>query len=172
MTVIIQATREHLLPVRELFWDYMQWANAGLQREYGISFDIAAMLENDLSEIDKFFPPKGRLLLALDEGAVAGCACLRTHHPQVAELKRMYVRPSSRQKGHGRALVAALIADIQEAGYTTLRLDSARFMHQAHALYRAMGFREIEPYAESEIPPEFRKHWVFMERSLSQPLPA
>ena len=39
-------------------------------------------------------------------------------------------------------------------------------MTSAHALYRSLGFREIAPYAGSEIPPEFQAHRVFMERLL------
>jgi hypothetical protein len=27
----------------------------------------------------------------------------------------------------------------------------------------SVGFREIAPYPESEIPAEFQVHWVFME---------
>jgi hypothetical protein len=38
-------------------------------------------------------------------------------------------------------------------------------MSSAHALYRRHGFVDIEPYPKSEIPDEFKKHWVFMERS-------
>ena len=47
-----------------------------------------------------------------------------------------------------------------------LFLDSARFMHAAHALYRSSGFQEIAPYPESEIPEEFRPNWIFMEKLL------
>jgi len=39
-------------------------------------------------------------------------------------------------------------------------------MKVAHYLYRSAGFQEIEPYPESEIPPEFQRYWVFMERQL------
>jgi hypothetical protein len=39
-------------------------------------------------------------------------------------------------------------------------------MVEAHQLYRANGFREIQAYAGSEIPKEFQKNWVFMEREL------
>jgi hypothetical protein len=28
-----------------------------------------------------------------------------------------------------------------------------------------MGFQEIEPYPESEIPPELQHRWVFLERA-------
>jgi hypothetical protein len=52
-------------------------------------------------------------------------------------------------------------------GYERVRLDSARFMIDAHRLYLTSGFREIEAYDGSEIPKEFQQHWVFMERELS-----
>ena len=41
-----------------------------------------------------------------------------------------------------------------------------RYMVEAHALYRSAGFKEIEEYPESEIPEEYRAHWVFMEMYL------
>ena len=47
------------------------------------------------------------------------------------------------------------------------RLDSARFMAPAHALYRQHGFAEIEPYAQSEVPPAYWPHWVFMQRAFN-----
>ena len=55
---------EHAHPIRELFWEYLQWANKNVEESFGVSFDIAAMLEDDVSTLDKFMPPKGRLLLA------------------------------------------------------------------------------------------------------------
>jgi len=80
--------------------------------------------------------------------------------------KRLYVRPPLRRRGVGRALVSRLLDEARAIGYTSLRLDSAGYMTAAHALYRSLGFREIAPYAGSEIPKQFRAHWVFMERLL------
>jgi hypothetical protein len=37
-------------------------------------------------------------------------------------------------------------------------------MTAAHSLYRSFGFINIEAYPESEIPAEFRKYLLFMER--------
>jgi GNAT superfamily N-acetyltransferase len=84
----------------------------------------------------------------------------------VGAIKRMYVRPEFRGKGIGRVLVEALLAEAQQIGYPTVRLDSVLFMKAAHSLYRSAGFKEIEPYPESEIPTQFRSHWVFMEKHL------
>jgi GNAT superfamily N-acetyltransferase len=166
MLTIRQASTEELPEVRALFWEYLQWANGMLSQSYGVSFDIATMLQQDMAEIGKFMPPKGRLLIASDATDVFGCACARTHDPNIAELKRMYVRPGERRKGVGRSLVEALIADLRGAGCLSLRLDSAGFMHEAHALYHSLAFRRIDAYPESEIPAALHGDWVFMERSL------
>jgi hypothetical protein len=39
-------------------------------------------------------------------------------------------------------------------------------MTDAHRLYRTFGFTEIEPYAGSEIPPDYQSNWVFMQKDL------
>ena len=168
LSVVHVETDDQRRQVRELFGEYLVWANAQLEREFGISFDIGQMLEDDMATLHKFAPPHGRLLLADAQGALAGCACLRTIAPQVGEIKRMYVRPQYRCKGVGRALVAGLIDEARQMGCRTVRLDSARFMQDAQVLYRSFGFSLITPYAESEIPEAFRAHWVFMELPLAQ----
>lgn len=167
MSRIHQAhTPEDRAQVRELFWEYLEWANGRVNEEFGVNFDIESMLEDDMANLDIFFPPDGRLLLAIEESRPAGIACLKRLRKDMGEIKRMYVRPEFRGKGLGRALLETLVAEAKEIGYPAVRLDSARFMKEAHALYRSAGFSEIEPYPESEIPPEFQEHWVFMERQL------
>lgn len=151
--------------VRELFWEYLKWANARVNEEFGVNFDIETMLEEDMAKLDIYFPPDGRLVLAIKETRVAAIACLKWLRDDVAEIKRMYVRPEYRGQGVGRALLETLLEEAERIGYPRVRLDSARFMKEAHALYRSAGFAEIEPYPESEIPPEFQVNWVFMERS-------
>lgn len=69
----------------------------------------------------------------------------------VAEIKRMYVAPSARGLGVGTTILTRLIDDAREFDYGTIRLESAAFMHDAHALYRRFGFVEIEPFAGREF---------------------
>ena len=157
---------DDLNAVRELFWEYLQWANANVNAEFDVNFDIASMLEDDMQTLEKFLPPTGRLMLVTSDGRVVGIGCLKHLRPGIGEIKRMYVRPDVRKAGLGRALLASLMTEAKRAGYTRIRLDSAGFMKAAHALYRSAGFRVIEPYAESEIPREFQRHWIFMEREL------
>jgi GNAT superfamily N-acetyltransferase len=164
--VIIANKPEHSPHIRELFWEYLQWANAKVNENFSVNFDIAVMLEADMKDLDKFMPPKGRLLLAYSDDAPSGIACLKQLTPDVGEIKRMYVRPTRRGTGIGRALVQRLLSEANAIGYERVRLDSARFMIEAHQLYRSMGFREIEAYAGSEIPEAFHQHWIFMELKL------
>jgi hypothetical protein len=80
MTIqVIMADRgQHASQIRELFWEYLQWANSRLQEEYEISFDIASILEGDMKDLGKFMPPQGCLLLAYAGKDLAGIGSL---HP-------------------------------------------------------------------------------------------
>jgi GNAT superfamily N-acetyltransferase len=122
-----------------------------------------------MRSLEKFLPPHGHMLLARASEEFAGIACLRLLDPAVCEVKRMFVRPVYRGQGIGRTLLQALLDEARAHGFTSVQLDSARFMHDAHALYRSFGFTEIPPYPESEVPPQFHADWLFMARPLDLP---
>jgi GNAT superfamily N-acetyltransferase len=166
MVTILQASSEHQPVVHDLFQEYLEWVCPEILRQFNASFDAQAILIHDMQTLDIFTPPQGQLLLAYVDGQPAGCACMRTIGERMAEIKRMYVRPANRRLGIGRALLDELVRLARAGRNATLRLDSARFMSDAHALYHRSGFVERAPYPESEIPPEFRAHWVFMEMPL------
>ena len=152
--------------IRALFWEYLQWANAMVTREFGVTFEIEAMLEQDMRTLSKFTPPHGCLLLAEVDEQIAGIAGLRTIGAGTGEIKRMFVRPAFRGKEIGRAMLNELITQARAMGYRRICLDSARFMTAAHGLYRSAGFTEVSAYVGSEIPRAFQAHWIFMERKL------
>jgi GNAT superfamily N-acetyltransferase len=157
----------HRLQLESLFWEYLTWANDRNAEEYGFRLDVRAMLDEDMTHLEKFMSPRGQLLIAWDKMEMTGCICLQWLRDGVGELKRLYVRPAHRRRGIGKALIADAIERARQGGYHTLRLDSSRHMIEAHSLYRAAGFRDTEPYSESEIPPEFHSWWIFMEMPLA-----
>jgi len=152
--------------IREIFLEYLEWVNGSVKEAYGLEFDMQAKIEDDMLTLDKFMLPKGCLLLGLEVNRAAGVACLKELYGEVGEIKRMYVRPEFRRNGLGRALIEGLLKEASLLGYRQIRLDSARYMVEAHQLYRSMGFKEISAYEGSEIPIDFQKNWIFMEKDL------
>lgn len=94
--------------------------------------------------------PRGALLLAHVEGAVAGCCALRpcdsSDYANAAEMKRLYVRQAYRGLGLGRQLTEAILDAAHKAGYACVLLDTLDDMESARALYEDLGFEEIPPY--------------------------
>ncbi|HAP34737.1 MAG TPA: GNAT family N-acetyltransferase [Bacteroidetes bacterium] len=165
--------RDAILPndiifIRKLWTDYLTWGNDNMQMLYGVHpHNPNEQVEQDIAMIDKFLPPYGRLMLARIDNTPCGIGCLKSINKEIGEVKRMYVNPSFRNNGAGRAILRSLINAAKETGYKKVRLDSPKFMEAAHALYRSFGFKDIPVYPEVEIPEEFRQYLLFMELDLS-----
>ena len=154
--------------VRKLWTDYLTWGNDNMQQLYGVHpHNPKEQVEQDSKMIDKFLPPNGRLILAFIDGKSCGIGCLKSINEEIGEIKRMYVDPSFRKIGAGRAILQSLLNAAKEAGYKKVRLDSPIFMEVAHSLYRSVGFKEIPVYEEVEIPEAFRQYLLFMEIDLT-----
>jgi len=99
-----------------------------------------------------YAPPDGRLLIAEYRGQLAGCVALHKLEPEICEMKRLYLRPQLRGRGVGRALAEAVIAEARAIGYRKMRLDTVEpAMPNAVAMYRRLGFVEIDPYRANPI---------------------
>ena len=160
-------------PLVESLWlEYLTWGNDGLQARYGFRLPVDEAVQHDLATVDKFAPPDGRLLLAFANGSAVATGCMKRIGAWTVEIKRMFVKPSHRQAGLGRAVLDRLLGAAREAGYSRVRQDSPDFMTAAHGLYRSSGFVEIGPYPQSEIPDEYKPHWVFMELQLTAARPS
>jgi GNAT superfamily N-acetyltransferase len=160
MIEIVQATSaSHIQDVRELMFEFVQWAATLNPIE-----DVPAFegFDDELRKLPGIFaPPRGRLLLALDNGVAAGCVCLKPVEDSIGELKRMYVRPTHRGQGIGGLLGRAVVDVAREIGYTRLILDSHRSMTGAHAIYHGLGFVDIEP--PPDVPEFVRELAIFMQ---------
>lgn len=139
---------DDLQTVRDLFTDY--------QAAIGIDLRFQDF-ETELAELPgDYTPPAGALVLALVDGAPAGCCALRplpnTDHLNACEMKRLFVRPAFRGFGLGRLLVERVLSEGQLAGYTNMLLDTLSDMETARALYQEAGFVEVAPYYHNPIP--------------------
>ncbi len=104
-------------------------------------------LARELAELPgEYAPPGGAFLLATSGGRLAGCVALRPLGGDSGEMRRLFVRHQFRGKGVGKRLVLAVVEAARDAGYRAIRLTLAPWMEEAGAIYRALGFREIEAY--------------------------
>jgi ribosomal protein S18 acetylase RimI-like enzyme len=123
-----------------------------LFREYGDRLGVDLSFQDFEDELAGLPGDYERVLVARVDGEPAGCVALRPLDAGVCEMKRLYVRPSYRGSGLGRALAEAVIAAARDLGYVRMRLDTLPSMGEALGLYRSLGFREIEPYRFNPIP--------------------
>lgn len=145
-------SKREVRQVRELFREY----------EASLGFDLDFQdFDHELARLPgEYGGPEGDLLIAIEEGQVAGCVALRKIGDQTCEMKRLYVRPGFRGQGIGRRLARAVVEEARKKGYLRMRLDTVPSMREAISLYRSLGFRKILLYCHNPI-----KGALFMELS-------
>ncbi len=137
------AVAEDWSAARRLFADYAA----------SLAHDLCFQsFSNELQTLETMYgPPGGVLLLASIERADRGCVALRALGDGVCEMKRLYLEPAARGGGRGLMLARAILAEARRLGYLRIRLDTLPEMQTAIAMYRRLGFREIEPYHANPI---------------------
>lgn len=128
-------------------------------REYADALGVDLCFQDFESELallpGDYAAPRGALLLAEVDGAIAGCCALRPHdaadYPNASEMKRLFVRKAFRGFGLGRELAEAMLDRARQAGYACVLLDTLDDMESARALYTDLGFEEIPPYYHNPI---------------------
>jgi putative acetyltransferase len=134
-------------------------ATTEIFREYAVTlgFDLCFQdFEGEIANLPgDYAPPRGALLLAKVDGAIAGCCALRpldsSDYVNAAEMKRLYVRPAFRGLGLGRQLAEAILDEARIAAYDSVLLDTLDHMEIARAMYEELGFKEIPPYYHNPL---------------------
>lgn len=110
-------------------------------------------IDKELAQLALKYPAsQGGIILAYNmQHEAIGCVALHALAPDIAEVKRLYVKPAYRQLAIGKALMDLVIALAQRHAYTRLRLDSLLRFKSAIALYKQYHFYEISPYNDNPI---------------------
>lgn len=120
-----------------------------------------------ISELDAYlnqlpYTPESRHAFSVDklirEGVVffiatindepVGCGGVKLFDTEYAEVKRMFVRPTHRGKGLGKAILNHLADYARQCQIDLLRLETGIYQEEAIGLYEAWGFKRRSPFGE------------------------
>lgn len=101
-----------------------------------------------------FTPPAGVFLVAEEDGTAVGCGGVRriADAPDGAvrfEVKHLWLRPATRGKGYGRAMLAALEEAAAALGAARTVLDTNASLAAAAGLYRSSGYVGVPAYNDN-----------------------
>ena len=130
--------------IRSLFIEYQKWLGIDLCFQ-----NFEAELVNLPGE---YAEPKGSIFVVEESKSVfVGCIALRPYSNEVAEIKRLYIQPSSQGKGYGILLLERALDMAKAAGYKKVILDTLPTMERARNLYRVFGFTQIGAYYNNPL---------------------
>jgi GNAT superfamily N-acetyltransferase len=167
LTLTNPTTETELDQVRDLMSSFLNWHLSRHLDDHELIhsyFDQAAFDKELRTLPGKYAAPDGALLLALVDGAPAGCVALRRIDLSSCEMKRMFVYERFHGMGVGKALGLAILEEARKLGFTTMKLDTSFRQTEALKLYEHLGFRVVEPYYD--MPQELKDWLVFMEIDL------
>jgi putative acetyltransferase len=126
--------------------------------------DVVALLEEHLRNMRELSPPESVHALDVsrlkgpditfwtvrDGPTLLGCGALKELDPQHGEIKSMRTPHSLRRRGAGRAILAHILEESRQRGYTRLSLEtgSMEAFAPAQKLYESFGFTCCGPFAD------------------------
>lgn len=88
------------------------------------------------------------VVIAYEIETAIGCGAFKQYEPNVAEIKRMYVREEHRGQGVAGKILAELENWAKESNFSTCVLETGKKQPEAIALYRRSGYEIIENYGQ------------------------
>ena len=104
----------------------------------------------------------GAFVIAFLDGQPVGCGAVRPSGNGVVEINRIYVNPTMRRRGVGRALLGELERLAALHGNHLIRLETGNRQAAAIALYESCGFHRTTPFGSHRHDPVS----VFFAKSL------
>ena len=149
ISIIEAKTPDQIAQVAALMRDYLLWMHRRYSKhgEMVDAYFDKREWESELADlVGHYGAPFGGMILATVDGVPAGCVLMRGIGGDVAEMKRLFVRPAFQGLGLGRQMAEELIALACDRGYPRMQLETGALQTEAQGLYRSMGFEPIAPY--------------------------
>jgi ribosomal protein S18 acetylase RimI-like enzyme len=150
---LVAASSSTIAEARELLLEYGRFVVA----QPGVARFCFGSLEKEAERLPVSYQEQGGGCLMARAGAepagfVAWRALDSTGKPDAWELKRLWVRPSARGLGLGRALTLAVLDRAVKAGRKAVYLDTVpESMAAAHQLYIELGFTPCRQYNDNPV---------------------
>jgi GNAT superfamily N-acetyltransferase len=123
-----------------------------LDTRFDGGFDPGRSISADAGELTE---PAGLLLVARLRLEPVGCGALKLHGAEPAEIKRMWVAPTTRGLGVGRRILGELEEHARRRGVGLVRHETNETWREAMSLYRSAGYVEVERFNEEP----YAHHW-------------
>ena len=107
--------------------------------------------------------PDTTVWIARRDGVAVGCGALKRHDADLAEVKRMYVRPTEQGHGIGGALLNQIVSRARQEGIAVLKLETGDRHPAAWRIYERAGFQRCGSFADYPESP----YSVFYEKPLA-----
>ncbi len=109
----------------------------------------ALMADRDaLTDCTEFSGDGCLFLVASVDGHWMGCGGLKRLTAESVYIKRMWVDEAWRGKGIGRHLLTLLENQAKALGYSVVKLETNRLLHEAIQLYRTQDYQRVSPFVE------------------------
>lgn len=116
--------------------------------------------------VTRLFQPGVAFLVARLDGEAVGCGGV-AFGDGLAEVKRMYVRPSARGRNVAGAILGRLEEEALARGVGRLVLETGDVQHAAVRFYERAGFTRCAAFgAYATMPPEAVQRSVFFEKQI------
>jgi putative acetyltransferase len=86
------------------------------------------------------------VVVAYEDDEPVGCGAFKRYKNEIAEIKRMFVRPEFRGRRIGHAVLTELESWAQEQGFTSCILETGHKQEAAVRLYQNCGYMLVPNY--------------------------
>ncbi|HEX4774895.1 MAG TPA: GNAT family N-acetyltransferase [Candidatus Saccharimonadales bacterium] len=131
------ADKPHLLPYAPKYQQRFASLVNDSHAEFG--FPPNPTLDQDLAQPEAHF--RNTWVIVNDDEVFGSVALKDSGNTGEVILKRMYVRPEFRGQGFGKLLLQTAVAEVKEAGYKKITLDTNLKQADAQRIYETAGFK-------------------------------